>query len=767
MNGTRTNETQGKTNSRRSLGVHPHARELIDALAFGEDICWQTFGDGAKSEDLEARWFATLDEAWPRLMRLSEAGAGIFWTVSRSKGGRKKEHYTSARAAWIDVDRDELPEFHLEPSAVVKTGKGYHAYWILDGLCTGEALEAINRGIAKAHGGDRAACDRTRVMRLPGTYHRKAAPVLVRLIECDADIRYTPEELAAAYPAPVEVPPARVLPPAPRRTAEASTAYGLRGLEAECRELAAEPEGGRNARAFRAAAAVGQLIAGGQLDASAAREALLEACARCGLPPLEASEVVERGLIAGGEQPRRGTFEASPVRRHGSAPPAKVSEPPPPSDSDAPGDIETIGEPNPPPPISVPRKMGKNGPGAPIACAETAISLMLQDPVTRAGLRWDAFRAAVVAVADIAAPYGLPPVRAGQVVDAAAMHSITAGWIERYGVILSADHARDALGVVRHIPAMVVDSLADWIEGACAKWDGHPRLEDAARVYLGASSLASNIAFQLWMRQAAARAMARYAPVKGDCAMVLSGAQGAGKSRAVEALAPRPEWFLRGLPDLATRPDDVSRVTRGRSVIEIDELDAFRRADAERVKAWLSRPTDTYRQLYCETIHEYHRRFGVVVTINPAAEGWLRDTTGLRRWMVIDCEAPLNVAALEADRDQLWGQAAAEVRAGAKWWPTGVDVDVLAESSGGHAVEDGWGGVVCDWLDQPERRGGEVTVIEVARGALGIESGRVSPHDQTRIAAALRAAGYRRIRRRLEGGRHFVWIPDGPRSAAN
>lgn len=86
---------------------------------------------------------------------------------------------------------------------------------------------------------------------------------------------------------------------------QVNTTYGQRALEAECGRVVLAPEGERNDTLNRAAFSLGQLIAGGALDADQAATALLIAAARCGLEETEARRTVASGFRAGSAQPRR------------------------------------------------------------------------------------------------------------------------------------------------------------------------------------------------------------------------------------------------------------------------------------------------------------------------------------------------------------------------------------------------------------------------------------------------------------------------------
>ncbi len=88
-------------------------------------------------------------------------------------------------------------------------------------------------------------------------------------------------------------------------TATLSTRYGRAALETECRAVASEPAGSRNARLNAAAFACGQLVAGGELVESEALTGLELAASACGLGDHEAAKTIESGFQAGMQEPRQ------------------------------------------------------------------------------------------------------------------------------------------------------------------------------------------------------------------------------------------------------------------------------------------------------------------------------------------------------------------------------------------------------------------------------------------------------------------------------
>lgn len=86
---------------------------------------------------------------------------------------------------------------------------------------------------------------------------------------------------------------------------EEGTPYGQRALESEVGRVALAKEGSRNDTLNRAAYALGQLAAGGEVSESLARERLMEVALKIGLEPDETKATIDSGMKAGGKAPRQ------------------------------------------------------------------------------------------------------------------------------------------------------------------------------------------------------------------------------------------------------------------------------------------------------------------------------------------------------------------------------------------------------------------------------------------------------------------------------
>ena len=103
---------------------------------------------------------------------------------STAKDAGAKDQLYSGRVLWVDVDFEKkgdaeklaaaLKTFPFKPSMRVDSGNGEHVYWFIEpfDLSTKTKrtqFECNLKGICDALGGDRAATDSSRILRVPGT----------------------------------------------------------------------------------------------------------------------------------------------------------------------------------------------------------------------------------------------------------------------------------------------------------------------------------------------------------------------------------------------------------------------------------------------------------------------------------------------------------------------------------------------------------------------------------------------------------------------
>jgi len=191
-----------------------HFLTLLDEEA--EAFTFQTFADTpeAKAEDKEREragqpkkyahvFHGPLSRHAAALERLNRSGAGVFITVNQTDlKGRKADNVERVRAVFADTDGADLaPILNAKPEAsfIVESSPGNaHPYWLTDGLPLAQ-FEGVQRQIADTYGTDSSVTDLPRVLRLPGFYHRKGEPFMVRMMQENGGLPYTADKILEAF----------------------------------------------------------------------------------------------------------------------------------------------------------------------------------------------------------------------------------------------------------------------------------------------------------------------------------------------------------------------------------------------------------------------------------------------------------------------------------------------------------------------------------------------------------------------------------------
>lgn len=148
---------------------------------------------------------------------------------------------------------------------------------------------------------------------------------------------------------------------------------------------------------------------------------------------------------------------------------------------------------------------------------------------------------------------------------------------------------------------------------------------------------------------------------KYDELLTLEGPQGLLKSSMLLALCPRPEFFTDCIT-LGMSSKELMENLQGVLIAEIPELNQFGTSAIAHVKAMLSRQRDKARLAYAHYPDTIGRQCVMAGTVNE--DDWLRDPTGNRRFWPVRCHKHADIAWIEANRDQLWAEAAAREMAG-------------------------------------------------------------------------------------------------------
>ena len=230
-------------------------------------------------------------------------------------------------------------------------------------------------------------------------------------------------------------------------------------------------------------------------------------------------------------------------------------------------------------------------------------------------------------------------------------------------------------------------------------WDNKPRLDTLFIDYLGAEDNRYN---RIVTRKAFVGAVARAMNpgCKFDCMLILYGKQGLGKSTILDKMS-------LGLFNDSIRTfegKEASELLRGVWIVEIAELDAFRKSEVSCIKQFLSLRADRYRAAYGRNVEEHPRRcvfFGTTNTID-----FLQDMTGNRRFWPVDVGVTSASKSVfkdlsEAEIAQIWAEAKARWRIGEELFLTGADEEAACAQQEAHREVDPWEPAIAGWLEKP------------------------------------------------------------------
>lgn len=209
-------------------------------------------------------------------------------------------------------------------------------------------------------------------------------------------------------------------------------------------------------------------------------------------------------------------------------------------------------------------------------------------------------------------------------------HSSLLVWISnKYGGITVSSHLEHALTTVAL--ERQFHPVKDYLN-SLPEWDELPRVETLLIDYLGATDTPY---VRSVTRKTLVAAVARiFQPgIKFDTVLILCGPQGIGKSTIFAKLGGK--WFNDSITLTDMRDKTAAEKMQGSWILELGELAGIRNVDAENIKGFLSKQNDKYRPAYGRNTIELKRQSIFVGTTN-AVDGFLRDTTGNRRfWPVI------------------------------------------------------------------------------------------------------------------------------------
>ena len=198
---------------------------------------------------------------------------------------------------------------------------------------------------------------------------------------------------------------------------------------------------------------------------------------------------------------------------------------------------------------------------------------------------------------------------------------------------------------------------------------------------------------------------------KFDYAIIVEGAQGTRKSSSIAALYGK-DYFGEIDGDLGNLQKTAEQIA-GKHALELPELSAMHKSEANDAKAFMSRQQDDVRMVYDRNKSQFPRQCVIWGTTND--QQYLRDTTGGRRYLIVESlDTMIDCDGILRDNDAIWQAAAFGYDEMREEQPYGelplflqgeaaVEAKRLQERARKTEVWEHWLETVTDWMDEEQR----------------------------------------------------------------
>jgi predicted P-loop ATPase len=344
--------------------------------------------------------------------------------------------------------------------------------------------------------------------------------------------------------------------------------------------------------------------------------------------------------------------------------------------------------------------------------------------------------------------------------------SLATEWLQRNGGIFvsSAVAAEAVQTVAREYP---FHPVREYFENLA--WDNVPRICNWLVTHLGCpDSEFVRAVGSRWLISAVARI---FRPgCQADYVLLLEGPQGIKKSSALQELV-GDQWFADHIADLGSKDSRLDLL--GKWVIEMSELASMRRAEIEKVKAFLTARTDHFRPPYGRRAVDVPRQNVFAASTNE--EQPFVDSSGNRRFWPVRC-GRIDVEGIRRDRDQFWAEAYHRFHLGEAWWLDTQELNLLAQHEQDERYETGvWDDLILEWVENPQQREdlsnghiipvipwqgsepGKVAISDILIHAIDKGKDRLTQADRNQVARCLTHNGWRlkQDRRGSNRGKRF------------
>ena len=251
--------------------------------------------------------------------------------------------------------------------------------------------------------------------------------------------------------------------------------------------------------------------------------------------------------------------------------------------------------------------------------------------------------------------------------------------------------------------------VVSWVTSR--EWDGVSRIDDLYGTIVENRDLCTKelkeTVVRRWMIGAIAAAFSPMgAMVRG--VLVFQGEQYTGKTRWIEALAPKELDLIKTGRSLVVHDKDSVKQILSSWISELGELDAtFKKSDIAALKAFITSDLDELRRPYAAAESQYARRTVFAASVNDSK--FLQDDTGNSRFMVIPIVSLNHGHTL--DMQQVWAEIYEMWKAGEKHYLSAEEMkllnghnenftatDPIFEMIASHLAWESFSETTCKWM---------------------------------------------------------------------
>ena len=251
--------------------------------------------------------------------------------------------------------------------------------------------------------------------------------------------------------------------------------------------------------------------------------------------------------------------------------------------------------------------------------------------------------------------------------------------------------------------------VVSWVTSR--EWDGVRRIDDLYGTMVENRELCTKelkeTVVRRWMIGAIAAAFSPMgAMVRG--VLVFQGEQYTGKTRWIEALAPKELDLIKTGRSLVVHDKDSVKQILSSWISELGELDAtFKKSDIAALKAFITSDLDELRRPYAAAESQYARRTVFAASVNDSK--FLQDDTGNSRFMVIPIVSLNHGHTL--DMQQVWAEIYEMWKAGEKHYLSAEEMtllnghnenftatDPIFEMIASHLAWESFSETTCKWM---------------------------------------------------------------------